>query len=1282
MNPLDKNYLLLQFKIKIYEKNGTEFQSFFENIMEKAYLDYQKIRPYGNKGDGGNDGYRKKSGIYYQIYAPITPKINESDAAKKLQKDFIKLQSKWTKISAIKEYNFVFNDKFGGSVLLLEEAMSNLKKSNPEINFNLFLAKDLENVFFQLSETDILNLNFNIDKRQAISNVNIYLERVKTELDRENVKFAQNNLRNLKEILLSFNDENLYLEYEILECRCLKSLEEVDKAREKYENISKKFPNDPESFLYLAEISLNDKDYCKNSELLEKAGKIDNNYWLLKLEQMLRNIYLGEIIDTKNIDENTLKYDSKINASFYRLYALYLEWNGDHTKADSFIEKAISLNPDRLSNYIVKLSLVKNRMLASQDSSEQLNKSNELLKEIEKVENMFFEYGEIGARNKAILNSKKLNALKLQENIRLIEKITQETFNLSLSCYFDTQIEQILTELLQFVRLADNDFNQLLEYLTKSKMLISDNLLKEIFVQFYIRDALFTLGKKFYDESKNIKYSEFIDEIENKNYDKFLKFVESDTLFAVSIANFTIENHSDLRKKIIDNLPDDKNIQKNMLLLLFKYDNKDFDEAFLILKKMDLSNLHYLECIPILEILHKKEAWDFEIIILQKLLEKEQNKKNIINLKLQLFNAYLKLKKYAEIIFLGELLLQESIKCDYIDEKNKEALLINTILACFERGKFDKTAFKKSKKILVDYPLTEPTFEFKVGIEAEIYINNNEIENALNCVLEGIKIKKVLSNHEYAKLYFLLNLKIGDQTDLNLDSLDRVKENTFVKLRNKDQWYHIGDDNELDAIPILKTSGKYQIFIEKKIDDMISFENSYTSEYHEDVVDKIFSIKKYVLWQTVQNFQNLSKNGDIDGIHLIEIPKKEESIDSKNIIKFLEDLHKKTEPFFKIYCNNNFPVSMLAVNEGGLLNAIGRIQRENKGFIHFCTGTIEEFEKQKEIVKKVIVNKMPFYIDGTSALFLSEKGLFKEIFNLLPNLKVPQSVINLLADIADELKYTYNQAGYMGYAQGKIVYSPVEKNKRELIQSNFIASIKALELNPENIGNISLANKMDCFSEKEIPDELCDACILSQNENIPILTDDFLYLTINQLETKKKIPEYFSSLALIRVLYENKQISFNEYLDYFVYLSSYRFRFLALNSDDIEKAVFGDGEIKTVNPENIKKLNFSLTLSEEYGVTFQNAFEVLREFLLKVLMNDAVSVDIAEKIFLEILVSFPSKMNKKDFGQMLLINCFSVIEDNKSKNILFSIGRLTYEKIYKLHQTIDIYSLSKLGIPN
>jgi hypothetical protein len=689
---------------------------------------------------------------------------------------------------------------------------------------------------------------------------------------------------------------------------------------------------------------------------------------------------------------------------------------------------------------------------------------------------------------------------------------------------------------------------------------------------------------------------------------------------------------------------------------------------------MDLSNLSYHECIPALRIVKEKKAWDFEIIILEKLLEKEKDKKNIFHLKSQLFNAKYNCKDYLEVIKIGENLLEKDLNENILDIKNKEALLAQTINACFKRGIVDKKNFKKAKKLLEKYSLPQPTFEFKIGIEAKIHIGNNNPQKALESVIEGVKIKKILSLEEYAKLYFLVCIQIGKLIEINLNSLEKAKKNTFVKLKNQDKWYFIGNGNELDATKILEENDNYSLFINKKNGDEIIFQSRYSSEIRREKIENIFSIDKYIIWQVIQNFQKLSQDNVLDSVQTIEIPKKEETIDPKYLLAFLDDLQGNTNPFFEMYCKDKLPLAMLAVSEDGLTNAIGRILRENKGFVNFSSGTSAELESQKDIARKIIDNNLPFYLDGTSALVLSETGLLKKVYTHLSKLKVSQSVINLLIQVTERFRFTPGQTGYMWYSHGKIIVSSIKKDKGDLIQSNFIESIKLLELKPKNISTISSANKADCCSEQKIPAELCDACILAQKEGVPVLTEDFLYLKMNEIETKKKSPEYFSSLILLKVLNEQDKISFDEYLDFFVYLSSYRFRFLSLSSDDIEKAVFGDSRIKVIRTENIRKLNFPLTLSEEYGVSFQDAFAVVVRFLFKVLIDDTITPDIVEKIFIEIVESFPMKKDKKNLGQMLLRVCIKAVDKNKSRWILTRKSSLTQKKIDKLSRATEIFS--------
>jgi hypothetical protein len=800
--PLDKYYLLIQFQNQILLKYGTEFQEFFEKIFKKVYPNFRPIKPY--QGDGGNDGYIKDAGIYYQVYAPKVPKINERKAAKKLQDDFHKLEKEWNDISSINEYVFVYNDKYDGSIQLLEAAVTKLNSTNPTIDFKLYLASDLEQDFFLLNEFDFIELGFNTNRRLAVRNAYDYFNRVETELDRENAKFAQKILEINRNIVIEIDDEDLLLEYEILESRCLRKIENIDEAKTNYESIATRFPNDSRALLYLAEIYLVDKDFIKNNEFLIKAKKNDPDFWLYKLEELARKIYRNEAIDIANIDESLFSKNPKIRSSFYRLYSAAYERSNDPSNADRFIEIAIKLNPDRFNNYVLKLWFIENRMIQNQDYSQRIQMSQELIGKIEELEEKFIIYGDIGARNKINLNNKKLHAFLIQDNLNDYIQVAQETIELVLTCYLNKEIEQSISDIFQVVFLPDDELTRVLEYIKSSIKVISEPLCNSIITQFYEKERLLTDGKEFFEAINSQRHLNFINDLENGNFENALKFVLQDIGFAIKIA--TLKCFPEFRKMIVENIPDEGEIQKDKLLLLLNYQENNFDEAFEILQQLDLSSLNYVECLPMLHIAQLKEAWDFEIIILKKLLKKERNVTNIFRQKMDLFNAYLNSKNYIEMVDMGEHLLEEDSKNKFLDANVKLGLLSNTILACIERGKVDSESFIKAKELFKKHPIANPSFEFKVGIEAALYLNTREVEKALNSVIDGVKIKKVLSSQEYAKLYPLLSLEIGNQIDIDLKSLDSVQHDTFVKLETKDQWYFVGIDNELDAIRIAETN--------------------------------------------------------------------------------------------------------------------------------------------------------------------------------------------------------------------------------------------------------------------------------------------------------------------------------------------------------------------------------------------------------------------------------------------------------------------------------------------
>lgn len=1261
MKPLDKNYLSLQFWNKIHNKNGTEFQSFFEDIMEKAFPDFKKIRPYGKDGDGGNDGYIKRMGIYFQVYAPDVPAIKEAEAAKKLSNDFEKLKKNWSDISEIKKYYFVYNDKNAGSTQKLESAITNLQKTNPSIEFEVFNSKKLEETFFSLGNTEILNLGFNIDSRTAIANAYEYIKKIELSLDKEYVDYALKLHSEMESIIRTLEEEQLEIEYELIKGRCLQRIERVQEAETIYQSLSKRYPEDPRPILYLAEIFLLGKDFSQNQLLLDKASK---EHWLHQIEVLVRKFTLGEDIDITLIDEQAFPKNPQIKSNYYRLYSLFIERLGDINKADSFIEKAIHLNPHRFSNYEVKLSLLEGRLFSSLNSNENAqNDLNEYFNKIEEVEKIYFDFNELRVRSQASLLLKKMKVYRVQENLVGYEKLSNEIFRLILKCYFDNHTENMLVSLLWGIYLPKDDFEDLISYLEQTKIKLSDQLSQLLIIQFTLHEILLDEGKTFFNKNNNKKYYDFIYAIETHDYPLVLEFLKDNVHFAIAFAD-SLRGLPELRKLIIDDLPDDIDKTKEKLLLLYYFDANDLDNALNTLREIDISCLNYVECKTIIKIVQKIEAWDLEIPIIKKLLDYEQNDKIRLNLRLRLFQAHFNLKNYLDVIPLGNELLKAQVNEKFLEPKSMESIFAQTIQAYLWRGE------EKNALLLLDkYKPLSIAPEFKVSIESDVYLKNNLPEKAINSLVSAVKIKKRLSHEEYASLFFII-VQIENLIEFNLESLDEVISDCFVKLLKQERWYYIGDGNELDSTKIDSEHESYALFRGGKLGGEIQFPNKYSSKENVDKIELIFTIEKYILWQSSHNFEQLSREGRWPGAKMIEVPPQDDTIDTQYLETFLKDEQKRRDPLFEMYCENNLPLAMLALNEGGLPKAISRIIQENKGFIKFSSGIRDEMELQKKTANEVVINKLPFVIDGTSALFLSEIGFFQKIQSYITNFRVPQSVITMLLDVAEKMRVTPGSKGSMGFARGRITYSSFDKEKRNQVRDNIYSSIKILESNRENILSISQANKLDCISESKMFSELCDACIFAQKMNIPILTEDYYYLQMNEMETKKKAPAYFSSIILLRALYEHNKLGFDEYLKYFGYLSSYRGRFLSLNADDIFKAVFGDGEIITVRPEYIRQLNFRLTLSQEYGVPDQSSFKVLATFLLKIIIDDAISVNAVELIFLELLNSLPKDKFNKEFAILIIKVCVNIINNNNQ----IILSKSVQKKVDKLLELTDVFN--------
>lgn len=140
------------FKLRLYEASGNAFQRLFSSLMEYSLPGFQSVAPWGNWGDGGNDGWCSLENRYFQVYGPeATTAPNPVQAVTKTVDDFDKLKAKWT---SIKCYHFVYNDRYCGMPAPIGSILQELGKKELLVEATPVSSADLERRFMALNESE------------------------------------------------------------------------------------------------------------------------------------------------------------------------------------------------------------------------------------------------------------------------------------------------------------------------------------------------------------------------------------------------------------------------------------------------------------------------------------------------------------------------------------------------------------------------------------------------------------------------------------------------------------------------------------------------------------------------------------------------------------------------------------------------------------------------------------------------------------------------------------------------------------------------------------------------------------------------------------------------------------------------------------------------------------------------------------------------------------------------------------------------------------------------
>lgn len=149
------HYLDVMFQLRVTQSVGDEFENLFGTLMEESDKDFNKVEAYGKIGDKHNDGYNNNTHTYYQCYGPKSIKGNEDYVKSKIKNDFKGVCEEW---KDIKEWYFVYNDKFCGAPPHIIQEIQDLNSSQDLVNVGLFLTKKWRDIFSKLT----------IDQKQSV----------------------------------------------------------------------------------------------------------------------------------------------------------------------------------------------------------------------------------------------------------------------------------------------------------------------------------------------------------------------------------------------------------------------------------------------------------------------------------------------------------------------------------------------------------------------------------------------------------------------------------------------------------------------------------------------------------------------------------------------------------------------------------------------------------------------------------------------------------------------------------------------------------------------------------------------------------------------------------------------------------------------------------------------------------------------------------------------------------------------------------------------------------
>ena len=155
MTPEQRYRWTVALELKLRQCSGEQFQDFFSRVMAKKHpSDFVQIRPFGQKGDKGCDGYLASDGTVFQCYGALNGSAKVKTLTSKMELDYGKAASKLPEI--MKRWTMTHNIIGLPADAVLE--LDKLKKTYTDIGFSFLGPEKIKEIVLSLPVADIEEL--------------------------------------------------------------------------------------------------------------------------------------------------------------------------------------------------------------------------------------------------------------------------------------------------------------------------------------------------------------------------------------------------------------------------------------------------------------------------------------------------------------------------------------------------------------------------------------------------------------------------------------------------------------------------------------------------------------------------------------------------------------------------------------------------------------------------------------------------------------------------------------------------------------------------------------------------------------------------------------------------------------------------------------------------------------------------------------------------------------------------------------------------------------------